>query len=602
MIKSNCRINDLVFRIICMPVMISFLSPIFSFGQTYDDRIEIPVEKIQLYTDRDIYLSGEMIWFTAWCEIPGSNSGMSKIMYVELFNASAKSVVQKKYRIENGRVAGALRIPQEFLSANYYLRGYTQYLKNFSPSSYFTKVVTIINPHRPLPEQSDKNKDYNRTNDRGSNIKNTGNTEDKHDSSDQSDKFILDINTDKSIYSTREAVKLDIPLRNIKRGEVFDLSVSVVKKGTSNNGNYSNNRIIEQVNNRTIEQTHNRTIESLDYLPDIRDVSLSGIVIDKNSQNPLSDVLVYLYAARDYPQVHMYKTKGDGKFIFSLNNYEGDQELFLCPLKYKQGDTPEIKIFSDFLTEYPDYEEIPLSIDTTWIKLLQEMLTNFESSQAFNTEPLGIGKKLSHFPYSFTDPPISILLADYIETNDMETVFRELVPRVRLRKKGEDYSLSVFDFDNVLYYDDPLVLIDNLPVFNLNDIMKVPPAYVEKISVINSPLILGENVIKGIIMIFTNTDDFAGVSMPPSSSFLKYRTLEPSYVFKANEYDTKEEANSTAADFRTLLYWNPELIIDSDTSLQFFTSDHTSYYDVIIRGRTTKGREAYGHAEFSVAK
>jgi len=83
-------------------------------------------EKVVLTTDRDLYLSGEKILFTAKVFVEGGSNetSLSKILYIELFKEN-KAFVQTKFRLENNLVQGSIRLPEELLSGNYYLRAYT---------------------------------------------------------------------------------------------------------------------------------------------------------------------------------------------------------------------------------------------------------------------------------------------------------------------------------------------------------------------------------------------------------------------------------------------------------------------------------------------
>jgi len=549
-----------------------------------EEPTSLPLEEITFITDRDIYLSGEKIWFSASCEIDGKpEQTMSRILYVELYNYSHKSVVKNKYRLQKGRANGVLDIPSEFLSGNYFLRAYTQYLKNFPSEIYFTKLITIINPLLPLPAQ-------------------TKDTQSKIDSlaEGDNDRVIvrsdlvpasqkkIELKTNKEIYEPRELVTLEI----LNVDGSMDLTVSVVKKGTL----FEEDKILTQLPDIISPQSTKSK-----WLPEIRDVSISGIVIDKQTGLPQTGIPVYLSVGKENPQIHIYRSGEKGEFIFSLNNFERFQEVFLCPLS-EADDELEIKIVSDFLPDFPELNEVTFSIDSSQMMFLEQMHINMQASKAFNTEPGHNPLQYSHLPFPFANPPISVVLDDYIETPTMEMVFRELVPRVRVRKKHGIYRLSVFDFDNSLNYTEPLILIDNIPVFEVNELLKIQPAYVEKIEVHNSPLILGDNIILGTIMITTTTTNFGGMIMPETSTFLKYRTLTSSYQFDPPEYNTKEKKQDTKADFRNTLYWDPSLRIKSNTSISFYTSDHLSEYEVIVRGKTARGKQVLGRTGFRVVK
>ena len=111
-----------------------------------------PIEKIIVHTDRDLYLSGEKIWFKANCFVTDGaiDHHLSNVLYIELYNRSRDYIVKRKYSIEDGKAFGSIDIPVEFISGNYYLRAYTQYLKNYQPENFYTSILTIVDPRVPL--------------------------------------------------------------------------------------------------------------------------------------------------------------------------------------------------------------------------------------------------------------------------------------------------------------------------------------------------------------------------------------------------------------------------------------------------------------------
>lgn len=125
--------------------------------------LPFPIESVNVYTDRDLYLSGETIWFSANIYLDNGQESLSKILFIELFNANQKSIIKRKYKITNGFAKGALDIPIEFLSNVYYLRAYTTYNKNFAVEKYFVSAIQIINPRKGIPAKTENN-DLNTTN------------------------------------------------------------------------------------------------------------------------------------------------------------------------------------------------------------------------------------------------------------------------------------------------------------------------------------------------------------------------------------------------------------------------------------------------------
>jgi hypothetical protein len=733
----------------------------------------LPFENVNLVTDRDLYLSGESIWFRADISIDNNLKELSKILYIELFNADQKSIVRKKYRIDQGKAQGVLDIPSEFLSGNYYLRAYTHYLKNFPVDRYFLGAIQIINPKIGLSAISDKseeptiyqNKTYLESGISSTNIsitlpkkplikstkaflcangtihheiiflKNGWGTIDFHDidsinyslvfknaSNDSLSKdiisnpspfysikatksdngqqvisihqanslnknnsapFSLELTNSKLqvlssaqfilsnkqtqvilpnseisssglyyyilkeknkkilkikafIFSGNSNFSLKIPVLNIykKRQEanlqlnnfntsnISNIGFKVILKGTVQaataklNLYFNDPRLLfsylkNQFNpeelssqeedvflnilnsklnsNEFMSLFHKPKSNELIYLPEVRDIGLSGIVVNKLTQKPMANVPVYLSVFREHPQIHIYKSRDDGSFFFSLNNFEKEQNVFLCPL-FENEDELELKINRDFNPIFPILKPIPLTINSTYNDLLEQMLVASQTARAYKLSAKNQDYSISHLPYSFENPQASIVLDDYIETPTMEMVFKELVPGVHVKKRKDNFNLSVFDSERELFYNDPLILVDEVPVFDVNELMKISPSAIEKIELHKTPFILGDHSINGIIMIRTLTDNFGGMIMPISSTFFEYQTLSPSYNFLPKTYQSVEEKKSRTADFRTLLLWEPFIKNNNITQLNFFTSDIVGEYEAYIFGTNHNGQ------------
>ena len=96
-------------------------------------------------------------------------------------------------------------------------------------------------------------------------------------------------------------------------------------------------------------------------------------------------------------------------------------------------------------------------------------------------------------------------------------------------------------------------------------------------------------------------DNFAGFKWTDNSVFLNFKTLHPELTFHLPDYQNSNLKMDSKADFRTILYWNPEVNLDGeDRKIHFFSSDYQSVYEVILRGYTDEGIFCYGSLEFEV--
>jgi hypothetical protein len=138
-------IQLLFLQVICgqIPVnMTDYLSQRFS-----KYCISVPREEIFIHSDRNEYISGEVLWFNVYL-IDRQNlkpSSRSRIVYLELLNAVNRPVVQKRILIDEGYGPGQIVLPDTLSAGSYKIRAYTSWMKNFLPDNCFMKDIKIYN-------------------------------------------------------------------------------------------------------------------------------------------------------------------------------------------------------------------------------------------------------------------------------------------------------------------------------------------------------------------------------------------------------------------------------------------------------------------------
>jgi len=107
-------------------------------------------EKLYLHTDKEVYFTGESIWFKIYYVDATYHQPMdvSKVAYVEIISADHKPAVQIKVELDKGTGEGYIDLPSSIASGNYQLRAYTTWMKNFSADFYFEKKISVINAYK----------------------------------------------------------------------------------------------------------------------------------------------------------------------------------------------------------------------------------------------------------------------------------------------------------------------------------------------------------------------------------------------------------------------------------------------------------------------
>lgn len=124
-----------------------------SFAQKTDGQQEkeLPLEKVYLHLDRSFYTAGEDIWFKAYLMdardyIPNT---LSEIVYVELIGPNNEVIAKRTLKTKSGSAAGDFKIPAKSIAGRYSIRGYTNYMRNFGTSTFYTKEILVNTVNAP---------------------------------------------------------------------------------------------------------------------------------------------------------------------------------------------------------------------------------------------------------------------------------------------------------------------------------------------------------------------------------------------------------------------------------------------------------------------
>jgi hypothetical protein len=191
-------------------------------------------------------------------------------------------------------------------------------------------------------------------------------------------------------------------------------------------------------------------------------------------------------------------------------------------------------------------------------------------------------------------------LDDYTRFPSLEDVMREYVPGVLVRKRKDGFHFMVVDRPHhVNLQENPLTLLDGLPIFNLNQLMAFDPLKIKTLDVMASRYFLGPQVYDGLVSYRTYKGDLGGYPLSAHALLEEYETLQVPREFYAPRYDTEALQRSRLPDLRNLLYWNPliNLIENKPQTLGFFTSDQAGRYLVVTQGLTPDGQ--LGSTSFS---
>lgn len=218
-----------------------------------------------------------------------------------------------------------------------------------------------------------------------------------------------------------------------------------------------------------------------------------------------------------------------------------------------------------------------------------------------------------------------------IEVPETEASFGNILEFLTGKVAGLDISGGQVTIRGTSNFDNnstPLFLIDGLPVTtgnfsgmpqevgrnvemnsaelrnsSVDKIKSIPLGDIEKVEILKSPqnlAMFGTEGANGVIAIYTrkgktNISAVAkGVIEQKIAGYSSFRKFySPKYL--------PENNNSEKPDFRTTLFWEPEIVLQNGPAeLSFFTSDQTGKYRIIVEGISESGRICAGSSEFEV--
>ena len=140
-----------------------------------------------------------------------------------------------------------------------------------------------------------------------------------------------------------------------------------------------------------------------------------------------------------------------------------------------------------------------------------------------------------------------------------------------------------------------IIVIDDIVYEDASDILKdIQVSDMSSISLLRGAdaVILGPRASGGAVVI--TLKDPRNLPARPAQGIITYTPLgySESVEFYHPTYDTPEKMNAQRSDFRSTVYWNPELRLDAEgkATIEYYTPDSTAPEDIIIEGVDKNGK------------
>lgn len=497
------------------------------------DRLNI--EQVSFSIPKTIYFTEEKIWVKGSVKTEFGVE-ISKVFYAELLDQAHKSWVLGKFPIAGGQVFNYLELPSSLPSGNYMLRVFTRTSAILDlDNGIVQQLVTILNPKLPPV---------------------LGNVA-REIPSDDISTAIIPMIVEKDIYDPSSSVEMFV--NEQLKDQIQRIKLSLVNPyliGFSS-----------QIRSADV-------YESIDEMPILPE--LFGHIIHARLLSSAVDTTKTYFLSAHGTQSALYTDRPDelGNLFFDLGGFrhwdhvliqvEDGSDLNSFEI---QSPSPKTKFLSNFkipelriLQEDADFLQrlrLSSSLEPYFTHVYQrdsmEVVVGFVADQTY-------------------------ILDDYTRFEKVETVVKEYIPNVFVRRKDK---LKEFRLINVeggyLFEGNPLMMVDALPIFNSDVLANFNPKFFRKVEVLNREFYLNDRKYDGALNFYSFQNDFGLFPIPDEVLFQRYAGLNPHVSFPKPIYAALPSEKSMP-DFRSVLFWYERGVDHIQPSLEVNTSQMVGEY------------------------
>lgn len=332
---------------------------------------------------------------------------------------------------------------------------------------------------------------------------------------------------------------------------------------------------------------------AFNFLPEFNGPIVSGKITNKLNDQPEKDVIAYLGIPGKYVQLSAAKSDARGRLIFNMKDFYGQNEV-VAETNTAIDTNYHIEILTPFSEQFA-------KMTLPHLDITQAMQSTFEDQTiAMQVQNIYNGEKLKQFNQPIVDsaafyghPYKTYLLDNYTRFTTMEEVMREYIREANVVHSSKQFHVKVVTGVGIgfLSDEDPMMLIDGVPFFNLNKVFAVDPLKIRKLEDVPYNYSLGSSYEHGIFSLTSYKGDLGGAEIDPHAVVLDYEGLQQQRQFYSPAYATEEQVSSHMPDFRNVLYWAPSINTDAAGKKQvsFYTSDQPGKYIGVVQGITPTG-------------
>lgn len=528
-------------------------------------------EKVYLHTDKPYYYAGDQVFFKGYFAYgnPYLRDELSKVLHVELISGERDLVIEKKFQVRDGIVVGNFYLPDSLSGEKYFIRAYTNWMRNYGPNQYFLQPISILDPYKRIaPEET------------VTTWENQGAT----------------IKSDKTQFGSREKVTVTLNVDNGK-GQAIPATLSV--------GVWDARQVVPV--RRTVEMGNVLDLQGVSETlgldrfsyPIEKSLNLAGTVTDEKGKGTSAPVTAFV---NDFQGMIDLESGSDGNFAMEDMEFYGPMKL-----AFSASDKKGKPLNIDLST--PLKAPIALPGDSYFPKFITlakpVRIPEVEEEQPAPKQPNSNSK-----PAIYGNPDFVVLGEDLTKTGSNTDLVNSLVgnvPSMRVTLVGATGQQQIRIRGGSVSGTgsmEPLVMLNGAIMgasgaSNAADNLRgINPFDIDRVEVVTrmAPM-LGDQGRNGIIAVYLkdNLDSgLDGLAGQPGIKEFLVEGYQPTGNFVPVDYEQITEP--VEKDDRQTLYWNPFMIADEKgtVTFSFYSNDSEGPVVVEVRGLGIDGEVIVG--------
>jgi hypothetical protein len=346
------------------------------------------------------------------------------------------------------------------------------------------------------------------------------------------------------------------------------------------------------------------------FVPEFNGHLATGKIYDSKTGKAGIEISTYLSVPGKGTQFYPSVSDSNGMVRFDIKNMTNSNEV-VVQTNILRDSTYKIDLFNPFSESYATYKPPGLQVSSSYASSL------LSKSIGMQVQNIYSGKSIKQFRAAGLDsvafygkPDATYYLDNYVRFVTLEEVLREYVINMDVQRRREQFHLPLVDLSSqllvynklALFENDPLVLLDGVPLFDISRFMKMDPRKIRKLEVVNRKYFWRGSYFDGILNWSTYTGNLSDLELDPNAIAIDYEGLQPERIFYTPLYDTEEKRSSHLPDFRNVLYWIPTLHTNETGAVttNFYSSDVKGKYAIVVNGLSADGRSGSTVSYFEV--